>query len=54
MKGELIIKDLVNCNNCGTKEIKVVCGEDICPVCNYEGGLAWSFPDNPDKWEIKD
>lgn len=32
--------DLVKCNACGNSMI-VDRGEDICPMCRHNGGLAW-------------
>jgi len=48
------MKDLVDCNYCGTKEMRVHCGEDICPKCGKEGYLQWTYPDDHDKQEVED
>ena len=42
-----MIKDHVKCCNC-EREQYVDIGEEVCPLCNIEGCLAWVDHDNPE------
>ncbi len=43
-----MIKDLVECCNCGYKGT-VNIGQEECPKCNKKGCLKWQDIDNPEQ-----
>ena len=40
--------DFVRCTNCGTEEMNIKRGEEICPLCGAIGTLSWVDDENPE------